>query len=147
VRVVAGDVGDRRGPGATHTPITFVHATVAPGARLQLPWRADFNALVYVLSGRGRLGDESRPVEAGQLAVLGAGDHVEIAAADAGGSGAGPLEVIVLGGQPLREPVAWYGPFVMNTRDEVVAALEDFQAGRFGAIPPDALRPTSQRSR
>ena len=148
-RIIAGEVDGHRGPGATYTPITFVHATVAPGARLQLPWRRDFNALIYVLSGRGRLGPEGRPIEAGQLAVLGDGDHVELRAADGSGSGAGepaPLEVIVLGGQPLREPVAWYGPFVMNTRDEVVAAMEDFQAGRFGAIPPDGLRPTRARA-
>src|SRR5256714_14293207 len=65
VRVVAGQVGGQRGPGDTHTPIAFVHATVAPGAQLSLPWRADFNALVYVLSGRGSVGAEGRPIEGG----------------------------------------------------------------------------------
>jgi redox-sensitive bicupin YhaK (pirin superfamily) len=145
VRVIAGDVDGHRGPGSTYTPITFVHATVSPGARLQLPWRPDFNALVYALSGRGRLGAEGRPLEAGQLAVLGDGAYVQIEAADGPRVGPAPLEVIVLGGQPLREPVAWYGPFVMNTREEVLAAMEDFQAGRFGTIPPDGLRPTRAR--
>src|SRR3712207_2816043 len=61
VRIVAGDVAGHAGPGSTHTPITFVHATVAPGAELSLPWQPDFNALVYVLEGSGRVGAERRP--------------------------------------------------------------------------------------
>ena len=71
VRLIAGDVAGHRGPGSTHTPITMIHATVAPGARLELPWRADFNALVYVMSGRGQVGPQGTPIGAGQLAVLG----------------------------------------------------------------------------
>jgi len=141
VRVIAGDVGGHAGPGATHTPITFVHATVAPGARLYLPWRADFNALVYVLAGSGTVGAEARPVTAGQLAVFGAGDHLRLAAAAAQDSTSPTLEVIVLGGQPIREPLAWYGPFVMNTRAEVQQAMDDYQAGRLGVIPAGALQP------
>jgi quercetin 2,3-dioxygenase len=137
VRVVAGDVAGHAGPGATHTPITFVHATVSPAARLYLPWRSDFNALVYVLSGHGTVGPEQRPIRGGQLAVLGAGDHLQVVA----GAGAEPLEVIVLGGRPIREPVAWYGPFVMNTRAELIQAMEDYQAGRLGVVPPGALMP------
>src|SRR5437764_3452329 len=112
VRVVAGEVAGHRGPGDTHTPITYVHATVAPGARLSLPWRADFNGLASVLSGRGAVGREARPVEGGQLAVFGAGDRVTLRGRD----GEEALEAIVLGGQPIRELVAWYGPFVMNTQ-------------------------------
>src|SRR5579872_6401608 len=96
VRVVAGEVAGHRGPGDTHTPIAFVHATVAPGAQLSLPWRADFNALVYVLSGRGLLGTEGRPIEGGQLAVFGEGDRLTLRAAD----GQESLEAIVLGGRP-----------------------------------------------
>src|SRR6266513_5240046 len=76
VRVVAGEVAGHRGPGDTHTPIAFVHTTVAPGARLHLPWRPDFNALVYVLSGSGRAGSEERPVGEGDLVVFGPGDHL-----------------------------------------------------------------------
>ncbi len=139
IRLIAGDVAGHRGPGATHTPITLVHATVLPSARLTLPWRADFNALVYVLSGSGSIGVSGRPLDAGQLAVLGAGDHLSVTAA--GGGVSEPLEVLVLGGQPLRDPVAAYGPFVMNTRAQLAEAVADFQAGRFGVIPPDALMP------
>ena len=141
VRVIAGDVAGNTGPGATHTPITFLHATVAPGARLHLPWRADFNALAYVLSGAGRVGSEGRPVGEGDLVVFGPGDHLLLRAEERQGSVTPNLEVVVLGGQPIREPIAWYGPFVMNTRDEVIQAMEDYQAGRLGVVPAGALMP------
>ena len=133
VRVVAGDVDGHAGPGSTHTPITFVHATIAAGARLQLPWRDDFNALVYVLNGSGSVG-AGTALRTGQLAVFGAGDQLTVDARE-------PLDVLVLGGRPIREPVAAYGPFVMNTRDELIRAFEDFKAGRLGVIPADALQP------
>src|SRR4051795_4904599 len=135
VRIIAGDVAGHTGPGATHTPITFLHATVAPGARLHLPWRPDFNALAYVLSGSGRAGSEGRPVGEGDLVVFGPGDHLLLRADERQSAATPNLEVVVLGGQPIREPVAWYGPFVMNTRAEVQQAFEDFQAGRVGTVP------------
>ncbi len=135
VRVIAGDVAGHAGPGVTHTPITLVHATVAPGAELTLPWRADFNALVYALSGAGTVGSERRPFAMGQLAVLGAGDTITVAADPRQDSRVDALDVYILGGQPIREPVAAYGPFVMNTRAELVQAFEDYQAGRLGTIP------------
>jgi hypothetical protein len=156
VRIIAGEVGGHAGPGATHTPITFLHATVAPGARLHLPWRAEFNALAYVLSGSGRAGSEARPIGTGDLVVFAgsqvkppsAGDHLLLGADDSGASPASRrqtaspnLEVVVLGGRPIREPLAWYGPFVMNTRAEVLQAVEDYQAGRLGAVPVDGLQP------
>ena len=141
VRVIAGDVAGHAGPGGTHTPITFVYSTIQPGAQLSLPWNPDFNALVYVLSGRGTVGPAGNPIEQGQLAVLGTGDRIAIAAAGQQDSNRPALDVLVLGGQPIREPVFHYGPFVMNTKAEVIQALEDFNAGRFGAIPPGALTP------
>ena len=136
VRVIAGDLDGHRGPGSTHTPIAVVHATLAPGARLVLPWPQEFNALAYVLAGAGRAGAERRPVQMGQLSVFGAGDDLVF---ESGGSG--PLDVLVLGGRPIREPVATYGPFVMNTRAELAQAVEDYQAGRLGVIPANALMP------
>lgn len=135
LRLIAGDLDGHRGPGSTHTPITMLHATLQPGARLRLPWRADFNALVYDLAGRGTVGAERRPIELGQLAVFGDGDVIELAAADRQESRAQELDVLILGGQPIREPVAWYGPFVMNTRGELKQAFDDFQSGRLGRIP------------
>ncbi len=142
VRVIAGEVDGHAGPGVTHTPITLLHATLEPGAQLRLPWRADFNALGYVLAGAGTVGADRRPVRTGQLAVFGPGDVITVTATTRGdgpradGNSAG-LDILVLGGQPIREPVAAYGPFVMNTRDELVQAFEDYQAGRLGSIPAE----------
>jgi redox-sensitive bicupin YhaK (pirin superfamily) len=135
VRVIAGEVDGHAGPGSTYTPMSLVHATLEPGARLELPWPVEHNALVYVLSGKGSVGIDQHPVEMGQTAVLGAGDYLTVAAASSQESRAPKLDVLVLGGRPINEPIAWAGPFVMNTKAEVMAAYEDFQKGRFGHIP------------
>jgi redox-sensitive bicupin YhaK (pirin superfamily) len=135
LRVIAGDVDGHAGPGVTYTPITLVHATLSPGARVVLPWPRQRNALAYVLAGRGSVGSEGRPVHTGQLAVFGPGDALVVAADAAQDSSAPALDVLLLGGEPIREPVAAYGPFVMNTRDELAQAFEDFHAGRLGTVP------------
>src|SRR6266550_8287888 len=137
VRLIAGDLGGHAGPGATHTPITYAHATLQPGARLRVPWRADFNALAYVLAGRGTVGVEGRPIHEGQLAMFGPGQAVTVTAAPGQEARSDTLEVLLLGGRPIRETIAWYGPFVMNTRDEIVQAVEDYRAGRMGSIPAE----------
>ncbi|CAM5724548.1 pirin family protein [Mycolicibacterium aubagnense] len=141
VRVIAGEIGDATGPGGTHTPITMAHATIAPGARLDVPWNRKFNALVYILSGRGTVGPVGHPIHQGQLAVLGPGDRISVAADEGQDSNRPALEVLLLGGQPIREPVFHYGPFVMNSKSELIEAFEDFQSGKFGTIPPNALKP------
>ncbi len=142
VRVIAGEVDGVAGPGSTYTPMAMVHATVTPGARLELPWDTSYNALVYVLSGNGTVGIENRPVRIGNLAVLGAGDFVTVAA-DAGQDTRTPaLDVLVIGGRPINEPVAWAGPFVMNTKAEVLQAFEDFEKGKLGTIPSVHGAPT-----
>jgi redox-sensitive bicupin YhaK (pirin superfamily) len=135
VRVIAGAVDGHAGPGTTYTPMALVHATVEPGARLDLPWDVDFNALVYVLNGSGTIGTDARPVRMGQAAVLGAGDYLTVTADRMQESRSPKLDVIVVGGRPIREPLAWAGPFVMNTKAEVLQAYEDFQRGHFGHIP------------
>jgi quercetin 2,3-dioxygenase len=137
LRVIAGDVAGHAGPGVTHTPVSLLHATVAPGAQVRLPWRRDFNALVYVLAGHGTIGAEQRPVHQGQLAVYGTGDVVTVAGGERQESRSPSLEVLIMGGRPIGEPVAAYGPFVMNTREELLTAFEDFQAGRLGTIPSE----------
>ena len=143
VRVIAGDVGATKGPGSTYTPMTMVHGTVEAGARLDLPWEVEYNALVYVLSGRGSVGDDKTPVQTGNLAVLGAGDFVTVSAAGSQESRTPALDVLVIGGQPIREPVAWAGQFVMNTKAEVLTAFEDFQKGKLGTIPSVHGAPTT----
>ena len=116
--------------------MTMVHATIHPGAGLDLPWRRDFNALAYVMGGNGFVGPDQTPIGTGQLAVLGRGDALRLSAAQSQEARhASGLEVVLLGGLPIREPIAWAGPFVMNTKSEVLQAYEDFQKGSFGHIP------------
>ena len=116
--------------------MTLVHATLDRRRRRStLPWRRDFNALVYVLAGNGTVGPERRPIQTGQLAVLGARRRRHGVRRRAAGGRTPQLDVLVLGGRPIREPVAWAGPFVMNTQAEVLQAFEDFQQGRLGQIP------------
>ncbi len=135
VRLIAGDLAGHEGPGVTWTPITYAHATLSPGARLELDWRKDFNAMAYVLSGEGAAGPERRPIREGQLAVFDNGDSVVIEASEVQASRAPYLDVLVLGGRPIREPIVFHGPFVMNTRDEIYDAIRDYHAGRMGQIP------------
>jgi redox-sensitive bicupin YhaK (pirin superfamily) len=143
VRVIAGDVAGHQGPGSTYSPMTLVHATLSPGARLSIPWRADYNALVYALAGHGSVGAEDRPIGMGQLAVFGHGNTLTIAASPTQESRSPNLDVLILGGRPIGEPVAWMGPFVMNTREEVLQAIADYQAGRLGSIPAIHNAPTT----
>lgn len=135
LRVIAGELDGHQGPGATHTPITMIHATLAPGAELTLPWREDFNALAYVMAGKGSVGPQRRPVHLGQTAVFGNGGSLTVRADEKQDGNTPDLEIVLLGGQPIREPMAHYGPFVMNTRDELQQAFEDFQKGRLGTVP------------
>ncbi len=139
VRVIAGDVAGHRGPGATHTPISMVHASIEPGAELVLPWPRDFNALLYVLSGAGTVGAGARPVHTGQLIVHGPGEALALRANATQESRHQALDVLILGGRPIGEPVYAHGPFVMNTRAEIVQAFEDFEAGRLGTVPADHI--------
>lgn len=136
IRVIAGEIGGAKGPGSTHTPIVVAHATISPGSRMTLPWNPAYNALAYGLAGSGTAGVEGASFGLGRLAVFGAGDTITLTA--------GPneaLDVLLLGGEPIGEPVAQYGPFVMNTREELQQAFEDFQAGRLGRVPADGIRP------
>jgi redox-sensitive bicupin YhaK (pirin superfamily) len=135
LRVIAGELDGHEGPGVTHTPITMIHATLRPGAEVTLPWREDFNGLAYVLAGRGTVGTDRRPVHTGQTAVFGAGGSVTVRADETQDANTPDLEVALLGGRPIREPMAHYGPFVMNTQDELRKAFDDFQAGRLGTAP------------
>ncbi len=143
VRLIAGDLGPFRGPGSTRTPITCSHATLAPGAELLVPWRPDFNGLVYVLAGRGTVGAERRPIRDGQMAVFGPGEAIRLRADAEQDSNVPGVEALLLGGLPIREEIAWYGPFVMNTKAEILQAIEDYQAGRMGSIPAETADPAA----
>lgn len=141
IRIIAGNLGDLTGPGSTHSPMTMLHVTASPGAQVTLPWDPSYNALVYVLNGEGTVGAEGAAIKMGQLAKYGAGNQIRFTANSAQESRHGALDVIVLGGQPIGEHVEQYGPFVMNTQDEIRQAIADFQAGKLGVIPEGALMP------
>jgi redox-sensitive bicupin YhaK (pirin superfamily) len=139
IRVIAGSLGAIAGSGVTHTPIDVMHVTLLPGARVELPWDPRYNALTYALAGRGGAGPELTALESGQMAVHVDGDYLVLAAAESQDSRSHAFEVLVLGGEPIKEPVATYGPFVMNTRAEIQQAFEDYEAGRLGKVPADHI--------
>ena len=135
LRVIAGELDGNPGPGITYTPITIVHATISPGASVTLPWNPEFNALAYVLNGDATVGAEQRPLVTGQTALFGTGDTVTVTAAAQQDSRHPNVDVLFLGGAPIREPVVAYGPFVMNSKAEIQQAVDDFNAGKLGTIP------------
>jgi redox-sensitive bicupin YhaK (pirin superfamily) len=139
LRVIAGEVAGHAGPGSTHSPMALVHATLAPGARVEVPWAKEFNALVYVLGGNATVGADGQAAHTGQLAVFGQGDSVTIGADGMQDTRTPNVDVLILGGRPIGEPVYAYGPFVMNTKEEVAQAFEDYQAGRLGTVPADHI--------
>jgi redox-sensitive bicupin YhaK (pirin superfamily) len=129
-RVIAGEALGKGAVIETRTPIFYIDAELAPGATLDQPAPPEFNAFAYVVEGEGIFGSNRRPAGRHEMVRFGAdGDALWIEAAP-GGS----LRVLLIGGVPLNEPVARYGPFVMNTRAEIVQAFEDYQAGRLGEI-------------
>ena len=139
IRVIAGSLGGIDGPGSTHTPIAISHVSLLPGAQLSLPWNPAYNALTYVLAGQGTVGVDRSAIAEGQMAVHVDGDYLVLSANESQDSRTQAFEVLILGGEPIREPVATYGPFVMNTRAELQQAFEDYEAGRLGQIPADHI--------
>ena len=146
VRVLAGEIDGQLGPGKSQTPMTIAHITLAPGASVSVPWNPMFNALAYTLAGSGTVGESrTAAISTGNLTVFGAGDRVVITADQVQSSKDKNLEIFLLGGQPIRQPVVAYGPFVMNTKEQIIQAMEDYNYGRFGQIPDDALMPFHHR--
>jgi redox-sensitive bicupin YhaK (pirin superfamily) len=129
VKVIAGEALGVKAAIDTRTPILYQHFTLAPGAQIAQPVPADYRVFAYGLSGTGLYGEQREPVPAQQMVVFGNdGDTVTLAAGDE------PLDVLLIGGVPLNEPVVRYGPFVMNTEQEIREAVLDYQAGRMGNI-------------
>jgi hypothetical protein len=136
VRVIAGEALGQKAVIETRTPITYLHFTVQPGGSVTQPLAPDHHAFVYAFSGRGIVGGRGRELAVGdgQIAVLSSDGEEVVLRADAG---TGPdLEVLLIAGAPLREPIARYGPFVMNTREEIAQAVEDYKSGKMGSIGP-----------
>ncbi len=129
VRVVAGEALGVQAVIETRTPIAYHDWTLRPGAAAPVPLPEGFSAYVYVFGGAVRVGD--RDLEDGQLGVLGEGGAVHLSVP---GSARAPARLLLLAGAPLREPVVSHGPFVMNTREQIIEAVRDYQAGRMGEI-------------
>ncbi len=135
VRVIAGESLGAAAPIETRIPILYLHVTLEPGGRLVQPIARSDNAFVYVFSGEGSVGSHSRSVRDGQMAILGHdGDAASLAVPSTART---RVEGLVAAGTPLGEPIARHGPFVMNTRDELIQAVEDYRAGRMGEIPAE----------
>lgn len=133
--VLAGSMLGVEGPAATHTPVGYARVTVQPGSTLRIPVPAGHTALVYSFAGRGLVGDDATAITTNHLAVFERTEGDIVLAVDR--AEPGPLDAIVLTGEPIDEPMVRYGPFVMNTVAELDEAIVDFQAGRMGSIPPD----------
>ncbi|MBJ6766190.1 pirin family protein [Myxococcaceae bacterium JPH2] len=132
VKVIAGEALGQKAVIETRTPIFYLHFTLAPGARQVQPAPAAYNVFAYVLRGRVKVAGEE-VAEGDAVFLKRDGDTVELSTEGTEGA-----DVLLLGGIPLHEPVARYGPFVMNTRKEILEAIEDYQAGRMGQIVPKA---------
>jgi len=128
VRVVAGEALGARAVIETHIPIVYQDWTIDAGADVTTALAREQQGLVYVFQGSVRVGDEDKEVRDGQMALLGPGDVVRFRGVEGGG------RLLLLAGVPVAEPVARYGPFVMNTQEELVEAVRDYQSGRMGEI-------------
>lgn len=128
VRVIAGEALGVRAVIDTHIPIVYQDWTIDSGADVTTPLPRQQQAFAYVFQGSVLVGGEGREVHDGQLALLGPGDAVRFRGTRGGG------RVLLLAGVPIKEPVARYGPFVMNTQQELADAVRDYQSGRMGEI-------------
>jgi redox-sensitive bicupin YhaK (pirin superfamily) len=135
VSVIAGEAMGAKAVIETRTPIIYLHYRIAPGGVATQLVPSGFNAFAYVVDGEGLFGAERERGGDGQM-VLFAPDGDEVRIENPAGA-VGTLDVLLIGGLPLHEPVARYGPFVMNTKAEIYQAIEDYQEGRMGAIVAD----------
>jgi redox-sensitive bicupin YhaK (pirin superfamily) len=132
VRVIAGEALGARAVIDTRTPIMYLHYTLQPGATVAQPVPADFNVFAYVIDGEGTFGADQQRRGHGQMVIFDRdGDVVEMSAPT---DAQQPLNVLLIGGVPINEPIARYGPFVMNTEQEIRQAINDYRDGKMGAI-------------
>jgi quercetin 2,3-dioxygenase len=129
VKVIAGESLGAKAVIDTKTPIMYLHFTLKPGAKVEQPVPQNYNAFAYVVGGKGLFGAGDKPAQRGQMVLFEKdGSEVSIKAAE------DTLDVLLIAGVPLGEPVARYGPFVMNTKEEIYQAIEDYRSGMMGSI-------------
>jgi redox-sensitive bicupin YhaK (pirin superfamily) len=132
VRVIAGEALGTRAVIETVTPIIYLHYKIQPGGKVNQSLPQRYNAFAYLIDGQGLFGAEAESAGDGQMVMFGTdGDEVTIANPV---SSETTLDVLLIAGVPINEPVVRYGPFVMNTRQEIYEAIEDYQSGRMGEI-------------
>lgn len=131
VRVIAGEALGARAVIDTHTPIVYQDWSIASGADVTMPLASELRGYAYVFEGAVRIGAEGKLLEEGQLGVLSPGDDVRLRGAPGADK---PGRMLLLAGVPIAEPLARYGPFVMNTKSELLQAFADYQSGRMGEI-------------
>ena len=127
VRIIAGQALGVSARIDTRTPMLYFDVSIAPGGRVRLPVPETFAAAVYVFEGASQVGTPARELSSGDFGMLGKGGHVDVASD-------GGARMLVLGGEPIGEPIARYGPFVMNSEAEIREAIADLRSGRFAAI-------------
>jgi redox-sensitive bicupin YhaK (pirin superfamily) len=132
VSVIAGEAMGEKAVIETRTPLIYLHYRIQPGGVTTQPVPSVYNAFAYVVEGDGLFGAEVERALDGQM-VLFAQDGEEVRIENPAAA-KGTLEVLLIGGVPLNEPVARYGPFVMNTEAEIRQAIVDYQQGRMGVI-------------
>ncbi|SRR6266487_2196443 len=132
VKVIAGNSLDAKAVINTLTPITYLHFTIQPGAKIVQPVPKSYNAFAYVINGKGLFGKDRIIAEERKLIVFkNDGDYISIRVSENAGLS---LEVLLIAGMPINEPIVQYGPFVMNTQEEIDNTLEDYRNGRIGRI-------------
>jgi quercetin 2,3-dioxygenase len=135
VSVIAGEAMGQKAAIETRTPIVYLHYTIKPGGVITQTVPGAYNTFAYVIDGAGLFGIERERAEDGQMVLFAQdGDEIRI---ENPRDASGTLDILLIGGMPLNEPVARYGPFVMNTREEIYQAMEDYRLGRMGAITPE----------
>jgi redox-sensitive bicupin YhaK (pirin superfamily) len=128
-RLIAGALGSHKGPAFTHTPMTVLDLTFGESGDAELELPAGFTALLFTLEGELRSAEQAQSLTAGSLATLARGDSGLLKLQGAAGARA-----LVLAGEPIDEPVAAYGPFVMNTQEQILDAIRDYQSGKMGHL-------------
>jgi redox-sensitive bicupin YhaK (pirin superfamily) len=139
IRLISGELEGISAPTRMHTPVQYLDVQVEAGGRTAVPIPAAHNGFVLVVDGVIRVGPDNVAGEAGQVLWL---DFPPLGASGLSSlvlHGTTPARVLVVSGEPLREPVVAYGPFVMNTEAEIIQAYQDFHSGKFGGPTPVAF--------
>lgn len=132
VKVIAGESMGVHSIIDTKTPIIFLHLTLEPGTKATQPVPEGYNGFAYIIDGKGLFGIYEKPAETRQLVLFANdGNEISIKVPD---NATSPLDILLIAGLPLKEPIARYGPFVMNTKEEIYQAIDDYSSGKMGKI-------------